>query len=60
MTTKLRNIIYPKPISTDLYFFDDCNDGGKKDDKDKDKDNTTPKKNYIIGKYINGGLFIFS
>ena len=56
MTTKLRNIIYPKPISTDLYFFDDCNDGGKKDDKDKDKDNTTPKKNYIIGKYINGGI----
>jgi solute carrier family 25 carnitine/acylcarnitine transporter 20/29 len=58
MTTKLRNIIYPKPISTDLYFFDDCNNGnnngGKKDDKDKD--NTPPQKNYIIGKYINGGI----
>ena len=52
MTTKLRNIIYPKPISSDLYFFDDCNNGGKKDDKDR----PPPKKNSIITKYINGGL----
>jgi hypothetical protein len=70
MATKLRNIIYPKPISQDVYFFDDCNNGGKddkdkkkeKDDKDKvkDKDNkdkyNPEHKNSIITKYINGGI----
>ena len=66
MTTKLRNIIYPKPISQDVYLFDDCNNGGK-DDKDKDKkkdkedkdnkDKYNPEhKNSIITKYINGGI----
>jgi solute carrier family 25 carnitine/acylcarnitine transporter 20/29 len=62
MATKLRNIIYPKPISQDVYFFDDCNNGGK--DKDKDKDSKKDKddkynpenKKSIITKYVNGGI----
>ena len=49
MTTKLRNIIYPKPI--DLYYYDDCNSGGN-----NGGNNDGNTKNSIITKYINGGL----
>ena len=51
MTTKLRNIIYPKPI--DLYYFDDCNNGSNNGGGGNDD---CSKKNSIITKYINGGL----
>lgn len=62
MTTKLRNIIYPKPINEfTIYGFNDgdCNgdDKGKDKNKEKDKDKYNSKtQNSIITKYINGGL----
>jgi solute carrier family 25 carnitine/acylcarnitine transporter 20/29 len=60
MSTKLRNIIYPKPINEfTIYGFNDGDSNGDDKGKDKDKDNNkyiSDKQNSIITKYINGGL----
>jgi len=66
MTTKLRNIIYPKPITEfTMYSFNENDDNDKDKDKDKEKekvkvnskDKYNPEiKTSIITKYINGGL----
>jgi solute carrier family 25 carnitine/acylcarnitine transporter 20/29 len=60
MSTKLRNVIYPKPINEfTIYGFNDGDSNGddKKKNKDKviDKDNSETQ-NSIITKYINGGI----
>jgi solute carrier family 25 carnitine/acylcarnitine transporter 20/29 len=60
MSTKLRNVIYPKPINEfTIYGFNDGDSNGddKKKNKDKviDKDNSE-RQNSIITKYINGGI----
>jgi solute carrier family 25 carnitine/acylcarnitine transporter 20/29 len=68
MTTKLRNVIYPKPITEfTMYGFDDSNNNDKDKDKNKDKDKdknkekekekyNPEKQNSILSNYINGGL----
>lgn len=60
MSTKLRNVIYPKPINEfTIYGFNDGDSNGDDKDKNKkkviDKDNSE-KQNSIITKYINGGI----
>ena len=58
MTSKIKNIIYPKPIDKCIIYEDNDSDnnGDDKDKKKKEDKYNHEKQNSIITKYINGGI----